>query len=187
MSCHVQPLEPKGYTVPLAAESPGDSPRLRNPGADRSYRPEAFESSFDHSIMASRSAVLPPPPRPSSPVRSLHISNAGDIDITMERTPPPPPRRPAVSMLGESSWHSGGNSRAGHPASTMASGWSGRQRPRRQSPAEFNRSVNNSIRYSSGPLNKSIFVDAPVERTSPVGAESFNRRYNTSVRMTGRL
>ena len=168
--------------MPVAAPSPGMSPRLRNPGADRTYRPEAYESDFNASIMPA-GPPYPPPPPPRSPVRNLHISNQGDIDITMSSP------QLGGGAASRASWHPGGGSRAGAPVSSFNGGMTTpvRRRPA-PSPAALNRSINDSIRYgpSPGPMSKSIFYDAPVEQTSPIGAEEFNRRYHSSVNATGR-
>jgi hypothetical protein len=142
------------------------------------------ESDFSVSIMPSRSPYSNPAlPRAQSPVRNLHISNRGDIDITLEPQSDTP-------------WHPGGGSRAGAPSSSFSGGGATVRingtpvrapRPSPSpSPAMINRSINESIRQPSpGPLSQSIFRDAPRDRSSPVGAEQFNRRYHDSVNATG--
>jgi hypothetical protein len=99
-----------------------------------------------------------------------------------------------------SPYYTGGSFRAGAPASSFSGGFSGTttsrvgstthltpvaRRSRGPSPEQLNRSLNESIRSTPGPISQSIFRDAPVERTSPVGAETFNRRYADSVAATG--
>jgi len=175
----LQPLHPKGYTVPFAAPSPGASPRLRNPGADRTYQPEAYESDYNASVMGSSAYAPPPPPPPasSSPVRNLHISNRGDIDITMSGDAP-----------AATPWRSGSGFRPGSPASSFRPSQMRSSQPvTYSSPAAETQRINHDIRTSpgNGALSQSVYYDAPMERTSPVGAETFNKRYNQSVRRTG--